>query len=147
GDGAGPGAAAALRTRPQPGRRRLETGWRFGSLSRLAATAFRVGGHDSGGGGYGADGGHLERAAEANALEHGAFAGGVVQPADARFRGFCRRSAFDEDSVWRGHGANGFVLWNGKSDGENLAASTNIFCGRDEYKTNCETTRRRRRGG
>src|SRR5208282_5360580 len=125
------GAAAAFRSRPEPGRRRLETGGRFGSLSRRAANAFRFGGHDSGGGSHGASGGHLEGAAEADALEHGAFAGSVVQPADARVRGFGRRSALNKNSVWRGHGAYGFILWNRQGDGENLAASTNgfIICG------------------
>src|SRR6202795_4246155 len=87
GDDIGPWAAAAFRTGPQPRRRRLETGRRLGSVSRSAATALRAHGHDSGCRSNGAGRGHLERAAETNALEHRAFAVGAVQSADARVRG------------------------------------------------------------
>src|SRR6202165_3735814 len=84
GDATGPRAAAAFRTGSQPRRGRLETGRRFGSVSRSAATALRADGHDSGCRSDGAGRGHLERAAETDARGHRAFAGGTVQSADAR---------------------------------------------------------------
>src|SRR6266478_524797 len=127
GDAIGPRAAAAFRTGPQPRCRRLETGRRLGSLSRSAATALRAHRHNFGCGSNGAGRGHLERAGETNALEHRAFASGAFQSADARIRGIVRRSAVDKNSVRRGHGAYGVGVWDGQSDGENLAASMSSF--------------------
>src|ERR1035438_636512 len=70
GDGVGPWPAAAFRAGPQPGRRRLETGRRFGSLSRLAATFGCVICHDLRGRSDGLGSSDLQTASCSDAAEY-----------------------------------------------------------------------------